>query len=451
MKLSLPMRILALSAVICLLATTALMVYIFFQSPLLITVWFVLTCLSMYGFWLIFSGSEQRLWAGYLLTASASFGWAVVFFSLLAKLTGTGLVLAIAALSAAYVLIMYILRKRYKALRQDYILNRLPRPSFKKPVLIINPKSGNGRAMKAGVKEEAQALGINVIMLKKGSNIEKLASQAITEGCDIIGISGGDGSIGAVAKVSIKHNMPLVVLAGGTRCHFARDIGLTPARIVEGLGGFGGIERKIDVGEINGRIFLNNVSLGLYADIVDNPDYRENKVTTTRSVLQEHISGSKKPYSLQFSHGTKKYSTAIQILIGVNAYSTRSLFEIGQREKMAGGILQINVLQRLSDRLIRRLITRLTLNRTRAITDLPEVEQWQTKQFTIGSNAKRIVAGVDGEREEYETPVAIRVLPQALRLYVPRGGTMSRQRKSFSIPVLKQLLLAVRGKPFTID
>src|SRR5690606_33418510 len=106
---------------------------------------------------------------------------------------------------------------------------------------------------------------------------QKLARQAIQDGADVLGISGGDGSIGAVAKVAMEYDVPLVVLPGGTRCHFARDLGLDPRYLVDGLDGFKGVERRIDVGDINGRVFLNNISLGAYADIVDHKEYREQK------------------------------------------------------------------------------------------------------------------------------------------------------------------------------
>src|SRR5205814_1025944 len=84
-----------------------------------------------------------------------------------------------------------------------------------------------------------------------------------------LGVAGGDGSLAAVAEVALERDVPFVVVPFGTRNHFARDLGLDRADPIAALDAFGGTERRIDVGRANGRLFLNNVSIGAYAVLVD--------------------------------------------------------------------------------------------------------------------------------------------------------------------------------------
>jgi diacylglycerol kinase family enzyme len=309
--------------------------------------------------------------------------------------------------------------------------------AFRKPFLIINPKSGNGRAIKAHIPKLAKSQGIEVKILKNGDNVQKIAHESVRSGADVLGISGGDGSIGAVAKVAIENNVPLVVLPGGTRCHFARDIGLDPKRIADALAGFHGVERTVDVGEINGRIFLNNVSFGLYADIVARPEYRGHKRRITREVLQSIASGKKQPYTLQFSHGAVKYNSAVIILVGVNAYDTSNLLEFGQREKLDAGLLQISALTKLDEKSADRIMSSALARK-----ENPDIDQWEATSFKVAASSTTIKTGVDGEFETYESPVRIRVLPKKLRLFVPAEGVRNRPKKIFSPFVLQSLWAA---------
>ena len=167
-------------------------------------------------------------------------------------------------LTIVYFSIMSALRNKYWSSKRNLALQTAEVAHFKKPYLIINPKSGNGRAMKAHIDTLAAKQGIKVLVLKKGNDVEVIARKAVRAGADVLGISGGDGSIGAVVKIAIEYQLPVVVLPGGTRCHFARDLGLDPKRIADALTGFNGVERRIDVGVINDRYFLNNASFGLY-------------------------------------------------------------------------------------------------------------------------------------------------------------------------------------------
>ncbi len=399
-----------------------------------------LTSLALaYSAWLLFVSTENGTVTGKWIFIVATLALTVEVVYFLSDQQNRRMLLTVVGITVVYVILFGVLRKKYwdSMRRQGAQDNQSTK--FKNPCLIINPKSGNGRSVKANIPKLAEQQGITVIMTRKGVDIEVIALEAVKAGHDVIGISGGDGSIGAVAKVAIKHNLPIVVLPGGTRCHFARDLGLDPKQIADSLAGFTGTERRIDVGDINGRIFLNNASFGLYADIVDHADYRENKLKVTRQVLQDMVAGTKKPYDLRFKHKGTSIKAAVQVLVGVNQYNTINLLELGHRPRLDKGELQITVITKLNKRLANQLVKAFKFERHRKGADNPNLYQWTNDSIVIKSNKKKIVAGVDGEREVYTAPVKIRTLPGALRVYVPSEGVRNRRKSPFSSVVVKKI------------
>ena len=96
-------------------------------------------------------------------------------------------------------------------------------------------------------------------------------------------MAGGDGSQALVASVASRHGVPFVVVPAGTRNHFALDLGIDREDVVGALDAFDdGVERVIDLAEVNGRVFVNNASMGVYAKIVQSDDYRDAKMPARR-------------------------------------------------------------------------------------------------------------------------------------------------------------------------
>lgn len=438
MKISLGWRFVIAAALATLglivISTVELAFTSFFTLILLV----VALGLGAFGAWLIFTGTNKRLAIGWTLLAVSSVTTVGSFYELTTNLSDP-LLLRIVVLFLLYSFLVGILRREYWRQKR---LNAQAKSTKTLPsaVLIINPKSGDGRAIKAKIPQKASKLGITTIITKKGDSIEGLARKAVSDGAKILGVSGGDGTLGAVAKVAIEENLPLVVLPGGTRCHFARDVGFDPKEIGDALASFYGIERRVDVGSINGRIFLNNASFGLYADVVDKPDYRNHKVRTTREVLRSLLNGDTPYYALSFTDDKqKKHRHAAQILVGVNAYETVNIFEFGRRRAMNQGILQITAVTKLTDELIGQMMGTIVLNQSFEDSNTGHVEQWEAAKFSVNSKSKQLVVGVDGEREEYTAPVTIKILPKALRLMVPPEGMRKRPDNPLSPKTLKRL------------
>src|ERR1700751_1856794 len=158
----------------------------------------------------------------------------------------------------------------------------------RRPVLFVNPRSGGGKAARAGVAERAREQGIEVVVLSPGQDLAALAREAAAGGADALGRAGGDGSLAIVVAAAAAYGIPFVCVPAGTRNHFALDVGVDRRDVTGALDAFtDGVERQIDMAEVNGRTFLNNASLGIYADAVRSPAYRDAKVRTLLQTAAE--------------------------------------------------------------------------------------------------------------------------------------------------------------------
>ena len=158
----------------------------------------------------------------------------------------------------------------------------------RRPVLFINPKSGGGKAAQAGLAERARKRGIEAVVLAEDQNLVSAAREAAAGGADALGMAGGDGSLAAVAATAAAYELPFVCVPAGTRNHFALDVGVDRHDLIGALDAFtDGVERRIDLAEVNGRAFVNNVSLGIYGDAVRRSAYRDAKVRTVLETADE--------------------------------------------------------------------------------------------------------------------------------------------------------------------
>jgi diacylglycerol kinase family enzyme len=116
------------------------------------------------------------------------------------------------------------------------------------PVLFINPRSGDGKATRAGIAEQARATGIEAVVLEAGQDLAALAGEAAAAGADALGMAGGDGSLAAVAAAAAARGIAFAYVPAGTRNHFARDVGVDRHDITGALDAFtDGVERQIDI------------------------------------------------------------------------------------------------------------------------------------------------------------------------------------------------------------
>ena len=157
-----------------------------------------------------------------------------------------------------------------------------------RPVVVWNPRSGGGKAKAAHVDDEARARGIEPIELRPGDDLPALVRDAVARGADALAAAGGDGTQALVAGIAAELDLPFVCIPAGTRNHFALDLGVDRTDVVGALDAFvAGGERRVDLAEVNGRVVVNNVSLGLYAEAVRRPDYRDAKLRVMLDTVPE--------------------------------------------------------------------------------------------------------------------------------------------------------------------
>src|SRR4051812_44323532 len=154
-----------------------------------------------------------------------------------------------------------------------------PRPS--RPVLFYNPKSGGGKAERSNLAAEARERGIEPRKLDAGDDLALLVEDAIRGGADALAMAGGDGSQAVVAAAAAAHELPYACIPAGTRNHFALDLGVDRNDVVGALDAFvDGRGRLVDLAAVNGRTFVNNVSLGFYPEAVGRKGYRHPQIPT---------------------------------------------------------------------------------------------------------------------------------------------------------------------------
>jgi diacylglycerol kinase family enzyme len=258
--------------------------------------------------------------------------------------------------------------------------------------LIINPRSGSDRPTAEELRDEALGRGLRAHVLRRDEDPAEVAREA---DADALGIAGGDGSLAAVAEVAIERGKPFVCVPFGTRNHFARDVGLDRGDPVGALAAFDGVRKPVDVGRVGERLFLNNVSLGLYARLVHRREHhRRRRLALARIRALLLLLRRREPLGLSVDGSPVD---ARVLLVANNRYAL-DLFSIGERERLDDGLLHLYL----------------------ARGWLPTSWEEETgRRFTIDARPGRLHAAVDGEPDELETPLEFSLLPAALTVLLP--------------------------------
>jgi len=294
-------------------------------------------------------------------------------------------------------------------------------PPPRRPFIVMNPRSGGGKVVKFDLQRKAEEMGAEVALLDGPGHVDVAAivRSAVDRGADLLGVAGGDGTQALVAGICAEHDIPLLVISAGTRNHFALDLGLDrddPATCLAAL--TDGEEVRVDLGLIADRPFVNNASFGAYAEIVQSPEYRDNKNRTILAMLPDLLDpdqGSR----LTVRTGARTLTDQQAILVSNNPYGSGRLRDLGRRERIDQGELGVIAGHIASAADAAALLRRAQFRTITTLVGDGDVVI-DVDRSDAGSGQAEIAVGVDGEALTVPAPVRCSVRPRALRVRLPR-------------------------------
>jgi hypothetical protein len=323
------------------------------------------------------------------------------------------------------------------AFQRHVALPPAPRPQH--PVLFYNPLSGGGKAERFRLAEEARARGVEPIELTRGTDLRQLVREAVDGGADALAMAGGDGSQAVVAEIAAELDLPYACIPAGTRNHFALDLGVDREDVVGALDALvDGGERRVDLGEVNGRVFVNNVSLGFYAEAVQQSGYRDAKLRTMLDLAPAALGPDAEGGSLRWDGPGGGGSACLALLVSNNAYRLTGAIANGTRPRLDAGELGLAAVSRAGP----------------GSGDGGSLlgvswRQWQEREFTVDSDGP-VAAGIDGEAATLAPPLRFRSRPDALRVRIaPKhpGASPSAGVPEKLLPAIGELVRIARGRP----
>jgi diacylglycerol kinase family enzyme len=437
-------RALAWLSMACAVVLTVVLVVFALSNLLALFAVMVGLAVAVAGGWWLITEHPPRRWIGLV---GALVGLAILVSAVFAAADGDQPVLRLAVVLALFVVMVG--SARLAVVRDLHTLDAarphgVTRPSH--PVLLCNPWSGGGKVDKFGLVALANELGVETVMLDRGLDLEQLARDAVARGADCLGMAGGDGSQALVASIAVECGLPFVCVTAGTRNHFALDLGLDRDDPRKSVYAFrDAIERRIDYATVNDRFFVNNVSLGVYATIVQQDSYRDAKAETTKALLPELLGNTDEPFDLQFDtpDGTE-VDGAFLIQVSNNPYVIGASLDITQRHRVDTGTLGVIALSGASGK------DAAAVAALAAIGQRNKSRNWHeftAERFEVRSRSGSAFAGVDGEALDMPTPLVFTIQPGGLRLLVPAGNLEAAEQRRSRDVSFRELLTVAKGSP----
>jgi diacylglycerol kinase family enzyme len=265
--------------------------------------------------------------------------------------------------------------------------------------MFFNPRSGGGKAERFHLADEARKRGIEPVELTFDTTLEALVDAALERGADGLAMAGGDGSQAVVAAAAAKAGLPYACIPSGTRNHFALDLGVDRDDVVGALDAFvNGWEQRVDLAEVNGRVFVNNVSLGLYAEAVQSHGYRDAKLRTLLNTIPEVAGPSGRAPTLRWNTPDGlRHEGGISLLVSNNPYRLGHAVGSGTRPRIDSGKLGVAVIGPHGGGGL--------------------MQMWSGEAIEVDADAQ-LPAGIDGEAVLLDPPVRFTMRPGALRVRI---------------------------------
>jgi diacylglycerol kinase family enzyme len=279
-------------------------------------------------------------------------------------------------------------------------------------VVLVNPHSGPDETSPSDIAAQFPGSHIQEI---EGHEVKRQVRDAIdrTDAPEFLAVAGGDGTIRCAAGVVAGTDLPLLPIPAGTRNHFAKEVGI--ATLEEAGRAQQGRIIGIDVGEVNDEVFVNNANVGIYPRIVrDRTKHQKrfSKQTATLVATWQQVRAIHK-FNVTVDGGTTY--RAWMIFVGNGQYGS-SLFDLGSRETLDGGVLDVRIL-RADGRLARLRVALSLLTGRMEASPMTVIDA--VSSVELGFDRPRIDVAVDGEILPMSTPLRFRCRAKALRVLVP--------------------------------
>lgn len=292
-----------------------------------------------------------------------------------------------------------------------------PVPAAQRGVLFMNLKSGGGKAERFHLVDECRRRGIEPVVLEPGQDWLQVVRDTAAGGVDVLGMAGGDGSQAMVGTVAAELGLPMVVVPAGTRNHLALDLGLDRDDVVGALDAYGdAVEREMDLADLNGQVFVNNVSLGLYASIVQSPEYRDNKRDTTLATLPQVLGPDSEPFDLRFTGPDGvEHRGAHVIQVSNNPYGETMAARTGRPRLDTHQLGVVSLVLDTGGAAAAFLAALATGHPER----FEGFDQWSCPTFTVASDGP-VEIGLDGESMTMDPPLEFTIRPVPVRVRLPQ-------------------------------
>lgn len=291
-------------------------------------------------------------------------------------------------------------------------------------VMNVGSGSTDKDSARAAIEDGFRGCDCALRIARRPQDVVALAAAAAAERPGLLVAAGGDGTMNAVAGVARAAGLPFGAIALGTFNYFARELGMpadpgTAARAIAG-----GVLRRVPVGEMDGRLFLNNASIGLYRRLVERREQDKQRFGRSRLVaiasglatlLREH-----RPYRLRLDvDGRESVLSTPGVFFGRNALQ---LARLGLDEALcvARGELAVLALREVGRRELLGLALRGAIARLETAENLQQRCAASVEVDFVGRGPRRLRVAIDGELADCRLPLRVRVVPDALAVVVPR-------------------------------
>ena len=294
-------------------------------------------------------------------------------------------------------------------------------PAILSPTCILNGHSVHVEEAKAHIARIAAEVGaeVQVVVTKRGDDISASVGRALDERRHPIVAGGGDGTVNAVAGKLVDTDTPLGVLPMGTLNHFAKDAGV-PLNLQDAVRNlFTGQIAKVDVGEVNGRVFVNNSGVGFYPHFVRQREEQEKHghkkrvafMLALRAVIRHYFRLRMK---VHMDQGEALEHVTPFLFVGNNRYQTSGA-HIGTRSKLDSGRLWVCTAPTSGRRNVISVAMRTLAGRA---TD-QELNAFETEELWVEPGTVRVNVSTDGEVSIMDAPLHYKIRPHSLGVVVP--------------------------------